>query len=226
MPRRPDIPAQLEATAALLLREPDERVRTLVGEWCGTQPPPLADMRQDFFEVMAIPQAGRFLPPYEHVLRQAKRKDGLWFFPPARHDGGRLVEGYYARLGFDPARLEASPLVVAPHLPGDHIGVMFAFLAHAIRLLATRGGQDSRPQPAEAPDRARLALELSSFRKLHIGPWMELYADLLAARGGPYLAAVADAVRGARALIEGVDIQAEAAGPSPARSPDAATTGG
>lgn len=225
MPRQPDTPAQLEATAALLLREPDERVRRLVGDWCGAQPPPLADMRQEFFEVMAVPQAGRFVPPYEHVLVRARRKNDLWFFPPARHDGGRLVEGYYARLGFEPARLAASPLVVAPHLPGDHIGVMFAFLAHAIRLLANGGGQGPQPLPAAVPDRARIARELASFRKLHVGPWMELYADLLAARGGPYLAAVADAVRGAHALIERLDLEAQAAGHTTGAPPTAAERG-
>lgn len=181
----------LEAAAALLLQEPDDRIAALVEEWAGKPVPPPAVLRQDFYDVMCIPQSGRFVPPYAHVLRAARQEGKMWFFPPPRHDGGQEVEARYARLGFDRTRLAVAAPLAAPHLPGDHLGFMFAFSAHVLKL-ATRVPESDRPL-IEGEQRA-LARLLSQ-------PWLDTYAMLVEDRGGLYLAAVADAVREARATI-------------------------
>lgn len=178
--------AALEAAAALLLREPDARTLELVKAWSGEEVD-LARARQDFYDVLLIPQSGRFVPPYEHVQRQARRVGPLWTFPPARHDGGDLVERHFRRLGFDRRRLQVHPVLAAPHLPADHIGFVFAFLAFALRAIAA----------GRAPEDA--ALQFAVFVRRHLDAWVERYAELLEDRGGVYLRALATAVREAAA---------------------------
>ena len=199
----------LEAAAALLLREPDARLRAMVAHWAG-EAPPLSAMRQDFFDVMCVAQSRRYVPAYAHVLRRARWEDGSWALPPARHDGGRVVEGYYARLGFDRRRLVTAPVFAAPHLPGDHLGFMLAFLAFGQGL-----GED-----LEDGQRRFVERQLGAFTRRHLDGWTETYAELVEARGGPYLAAVAAAVREAVALARDLWTLRAAAPPAPAaRSP-------
>lgn len=192
MPETGATAAALDTAAALLLREPEAPLRESVAIWTGRPPPPLERMRQDFRDVLCVPQSGRFVPPYEHVLRRARREGTMWFFPPARYDGGREVEGEYARLGFDRRRLRVAPVFAAPHLPGDHLGFMFAFGAFVLGL------REAAPEDV----RRRLDRVLAAFVRHHLGECVETYAALLEDRGGgDYLAAVADAVREAAAMM-------------------------
>ncbi len=181
--------AAVEAAAALLLRAPDEQVRAMVEAWAG-EAPALQVMQQDFHDILCVPQSGRYVPLYEHVMRQARRAGRFWFFPPARYDGGRLVEGYYARCGFDRGRLDVHPILAAPHLPGDHLGFMLAFVAHMLHARA-------RIAPEQ---RIVVERQLGAFVRHHLGDWVENCAALLEDRGGPYLAAVGCSVREAAAL--------------------------
>lgn len=189
MPDPHDTAAAVEAAAGLLLREPDGRVADLVAAWSGGPAPSLPAMRQDFHDVLCIPQSGRYVPAFEHVVRRARREGRLWIFPPARYDGGRIVEGYYARLGFTPAALEVAPVFRAPHLPGDHLGFMLAFAAFLLR---------ARERARDSGDVDRW---LGMFVRRHLDRWPETYAALLEDRGGPYLEAVASGVREAVALL-------------------------
>ncbi len=200
MPETAESITALEAAAALLLRPPDERVRALVSAWSG-ETPSLDGMRQDFYDVLCVPQSGRYVPLYEHVVRQARRVGRMWFFPPARHDGGRLVGGYYLRCGFDRRRLEVHPILAAPHLPGDHLGFMLAFVSWLLGARQKAGVRD-----VEAIDR-----QLRVFVGRHLDDWVETCSALLEDRGGAYLAAIASATRDAVRLARGASGERAAA---------------
>lgn len=182
--------SQIAAAAALLLRAPDERtVGLLAGGPADAEA--VAAARQDYWDVLCIPQSGRFVPPYEHVLRNAYRRDQFWFFPPARYDGGDGVASVYAAFGFEPRKLDIEPVWAVAHLPADHIGFMLAFVAWAL------GALERMPAGEEARVRAQAQAqaELARFVAGHLGKWTTLYADLLADRGGAFLGQVSRAVR-------------------------------
>ena len=86
--------------------------------------------RQDFYDVLCVPQSGRYIPPYAHVLACGKVRNGDWWhFPPARFDGGDSLAGWYAVIGFDPMTIEADPMLRGPHRPLDQVGFVLAYLA-------------------------------------------------------------------------------------------------
>ncbi|RMD62832.1 MAG: hypothetical protein D6826_06415 [Alphaproteobacteria bacterium] len=178
------IAAEIRAAAALLLRAPDEQVVTILSEGEEPGPQALAAARQDYFEVICIPQSGRFVPPYEHVVRAARRDGEMWFFPPARYDGGDVVAHIFRNFGFERRALDVEPLWAPPHLPADHLGFMLAFVAWGLDGLAK----------VDDVVHATWSDELAWFVEQHLDGWTEIYADLLADRGGTYLGAVADAV--------------------------------
>ncbi len=181
---------QIAAAAALLLRAPDERtVGLLAGGPVDAEA--LAAARQDYWDVLCIPQSGRFVPPYEHVIRNAHREGRLWFFPPARYDGGDAVARVFTQFGFRPWQLDVEPVWAAPHLPADHLGFMLAFVAQMLGALE---------QACDTEARSANARELERFVRLHLGQWTAVYADLVADRGGIFLDGVSKAVREAVVL--------------------------
>lgn len=177
--------SQIAAAAALLLRPPDAQTVGLLADG-PVDDRALAAARQDYWGLLCIPRSGRFVPPYEHVLRNAYRQGRLWFFPPACYDGGDSVARLFAGFGFDPQKLDVDPVWASPHLPADHLGFLLAFVAAILGALE----QDTE---REAPTEAGEAL--ARFVSHHLGRWTEIHAELVADRGGAFLGAVSRAVR-------------------------------
>jgi len=196
------VAAEIRAAAALLLRAPDSVVLNSLVSCDGPQTRSLAVARQDYFDVICIPQSGRFVPPYEHVVRRAQRDGKMWFFPPARYDGGDAVAEVFRNFGFERQTLDVESVWAPPHLPADHLGFMLAFVAWVLDGLAC----------VEDAVRAAGSDALARFVKQHLGRWTGIYADLLTDQGGAYLSGVADAVRAAVALARQTVVQVPEAG--------------
>lgn len=170
MPEAP-LAAQAAAAARMLLQPPDGALLgALAAAW--RVPPELEEARQDFYDFLCVPQSGRYIPPYAHVLSRGERRGEVWQFPPPRFDGGDALRPWYEAAGFDPARLEADPLVAGPNRPLDHAGFLLAFLA---RLL------EAAPADPLGP------AVLRGFLEQHLGAWFDLFAELLEVSGSSYL---------------------------------------
>lgn len=182
---------QLAATAgSLILNEPGDRLLESL-QRAGYRPESKEETRQQFFDRLAIPQSGLYLPPYEHVFRQGEQVDGIWHFPPARHDGALAVERVYRSLGFRHHEVPASPLLSGANIPGDHIGFMLVFCGLALEGIAD--GHDNLSNSAPA---------VQQFVAQHLGEWVDAFCKALPLNGTRgYLAALADAIEEAVALL-------------------------
>ncbi|RMD91195.1 MAG: hypothetical protein D6807_00195 [Alphaproteobacteria bacterium] len=175
------------AAAALLLNAPDEQVQVQLRAAGAMPEQPLESLRQSFYDRFCIPQSGLYIPPFEHVFRRRQRVGKYWHFPPARFGGGCAVEQVYERFGFEHTRVKADPILSAPHLPGDHLGFMLAFLGWVLR-----GGVQVKSMPPE------IVGDLRTFVAMHINGWAFAYCDLLReSEPDGYAAAVGEAVRDA-----------------------------
>ena len=184
---------QLAATAgSLLLNEPDAVLRDRL-QRAGYDGDSERQLRQLFWDRLGIPQSGLYLPPYAHVFRKRQLIDGVWHFPPARHDGGVAVESVYHTVGFQQHKVPASPLCHGTNIPGDHLGFMLVFVGLAL-------------QGMVAADEARPDLNgvIRSFIDQHLGDWVDAFCELLPLTDtGGYLEALADATREAIVLLRG-----------------------
>lgn len=192
--------ARLAFTATtLLLRAPDERIRSQLCAAAGTAAvPPLAVLRQSFYDRFCIPQSGLYIPPFEHVFRRRDKAGQRWHFPPARHGAAQEVEAVYARFGFWHTALDADPILSAPHLPGDHLGFMLAFVAWVLQ-----GTEREEAMPTE------LFMQVKKFIASHLDGWVEDYCELLeASEPHGYPAAVGAAVSEAVAEVRQAVAQA------------------
>ncbi len=180
----PDVPQILAVAAALLLRPPDAPVlASLAASTRGALDPGQA--RQDFYDVLCVPQSGRYIPPYAHVLAQGRVRDGdCWYFPPPRFNGGNALAPWYEAVGFDPMRLDADPMLKGPHRPLDNVGFIFAYLA---------GLMSSRD--ADKIDKTVANAIIATFLSEHVGAWLDRFCALLQGSGSPYLEAVGEVVR-------------------------------
>jgi hypothetical protein len=180
----PDLPQMLAAAAALLLRPPDASAFAALAECTGSALDP-TQARQDFYDVLCVPQSGRYIPPYAHVLAQGKVRDGdWWYFPPPRFDGGDALAAWYGAVRFEPMRLDADPMLKGPHRPLDNVGFIFAYLAG---LVASRDADNTDTATADGI--------IAAFLTEHVDPWLGRFCDLLGGSGSPYLEAVAEAVQ-------------------------------
>jgi hypothetical protein len=180
----PKLSEMLAAAAALLLQPPDARVLAALTESKGTALDP-AQARQDFYDALCIPQSGRYIPPYAHVLAQghAREKD-WWHFPAPRFDGGDVLAPWYEAVGFDPQQLEIDPMLRGPHRPLDNVGLIIAYLAG---LVASRDTED-----ADSPEGDTVIV---IFMTEHLDSWFERFCILLGRSASPYLRAVAEALQ-------------------------------
>jgi len=179
-----ELPEMLAAAAALLLRPPDERALAALAESGGINLDP-ARAQQDFYDVLCVPQSGRYVPPYAHVLVQGRlRDDDWWYFPPPRFDGGDDLVPWYDAVKFDPMRLDVDPMLKGPHRPLDNVGFIFAYLAG---LAATRN--------ADGADRDTADAIIAEFVTEHVDAWLPRFCDLLRGSGSPYLEAVGGALQ-------------------------------
>ncbi|RMF13254.1 MAG: hypothetical protein D6757_08335 [Alphaproteobacteria bacterium] len=173
------------AAAALLLNPPNEQVQAQLRAAGMMSDQPLESLRQSFYDRFCIPQSGLYVPPFEHVFRRREKVGKYWHFPPARFGGGCAVEQVYERYGFEHTRVKADPILSAPHLPGDHLGFMLAFIGWALRGMAEPGS----PHPEIVGD-------LRTFVAMHLKGWAYAYCDLLQeSEPDGYAAAVGEAVR-------------------------------
>jgi len=174
----------LAAAAALLLRPPDALALAALAESSGINLDP-TQARQAFYDVLCVPQSGRYIPPYAHVLAQGRVRDGdWWYFPPPRFDGGDALMSWYEAVGFDPMQLDVDPMLKGPHRPLDNVGFILAYLAG---LVASRHNGHTDTVTADAI--------IATFLAEHVGDWLDRFCDLLGGSGSPYLEAVAEAVQ-------------------------------
>ena len=167
-----------EAGSRLLLHPPDARVLGALAPLT-RGPLDLQRARQDFYDYLCVPQSGCFLPPYAHVLGRAEETEEFWHFPSARFDGGDALLPWYDAAGFNPAELEADPILSASNRPLDHVGVLLAFLS-----LLLQASKDSDA------DREVLA----DFVAEHIEPWGDLFVRLLRQADSAYISLVGEAL--------------------------------
>jgi hypothetical protein len=180
----PSVSRMLAAAAAMLLRPPDALTLTALVESRGIILD-LASARQDYYDVLCVPQSGRYIPPYAHVLAQGRvRNDDWWHFPPPRYDGGDALAPWYEAVGFDPLQLDADPMLKGSHRPLDNTGFIVAYLAG---LIASR--------EAAVVDAATADPIIVAFMAEHVDTWLDRFCDLLGGSGSPYLESVAEAVR-------------------------------
>jgi len=179
----PDLVQELAAAAALLLRPPDAAILSALSESAAVEVDSTR-ATQDFYDVLCVPQSGRYIPPYAHVLIRGQVKDGTWWhFPPPRFDGGDALKPWYDEIGFNPMRLDADPMLKGPHRPLDQAGYIFAYLASFI---ASRERNNA--------DRLIADSIIAEFAANHLGVWPDRFCNLLCGSGSSYLVAVADAV--------------------------------
>ncbi len=179
-----DLSEMLATAAALLLRAPDARVLAALAEADGPALE-LEKARQDFYDVLCIPQSGRYIPPYAHVLVRGRLQGkDWWHFPAPRFDGGDALAPWYEAVGFDPRRSEIDPMLRGPHRPLDSVGLIIAYLAG---LVTSRDAAD-----VGAPEGDAI---IATFMSEHVDPWLDRFCDLLGGSGSPYLKAVAEALR-------------------------------
>jgi Nitrate reductase delta subunit len=181
--REPELPQLIAAAAALVLRPPDAPALAAMAESSGIDLDP-ARARQDFYDTLCVPQSGRYIPPYAHVLAQGRVRNGdWWYFPPPRYDGGDGMASWYDAVGFDPMQLDVDPMIKGAHRPLDHIGFILAYLAGLVA-----SGESGNTEIATANS------IIAAFVAENLGAWLDRYCDLLAANESPYLQAVAAAV--------------------------------
>ncbi len=174
----PGLARLAEAGSRLLLQPPDARVLGALAP-VTHGPLDLQRARQDFYDFLCIPQSGCFLPPYAHVLSRAEETEEFWHFPAARFDGGDALLPWYDAAGFNPAELDADPILSASNRPLDHVGVLLAFLS-----LLLQASKDSDA------DREVLA----DFIAEHIEPWADLFVRLLTQADCAYISLVGEAL--------------------------------
>jgi len=174
----PRLTERLAAAAALTLCSPTAETVEILGAAAGRKLN-ADEARQNFYDVFCIPQSGRYVPPYAHVLRQAQQQGEYWHFPPPRHDGGDEAASWYRIVGFDPQNLDVSPLFQGPLRPLDHIGFILAYLAR----LAAACEADPAAQEVAV-----------SFVAEMLGLWADRYVMLLGQAQGDYAPLVAHAV--------------------------------
>lgn len=181
--REPELSQLLAAAAALLLRPPKSAALAALAATSGADLDP-DQARQDFYDVLCVPQSGRYVPPYAHALAAGTVRDGNWWhFPQPRFDGGDALASWYAAIGFEPIRLEADPMLRGPHRPLDQVGFVLAYLA-ALAEIAKRD-----PARREAVDSIA-----GAFLDQNVGVWMDRFCDMLGGTRSPYLEAVAGAL--------------------------------
>ncbi len=181
--REPALSRLLAAAAALALRPPDATTLDALAESGGGALDP-DQARQDFYDALCVPQSGRYIPPYAHVLaRGAVRQGGQWRFPPPRFDGGDALAPWYAAIGFDPMRLDADPMLRGAHRPLDQIGFLLAYLA-ALAAASEAG----------AVDGGAAGSFVSAFLAENFSAWPDRFRELLGGAGSAYLRAVAEAI--------------------------------
>ncbi len=174
----PGVTEQLRAAAALLLQPPDERTLSILQSAAGTRLDP-GEARQDFYDTFCIPQSGRYIPPYRHVLLRARELSDYWHFPPPRYNGGDGLIPWYETIGFDVSRLNTDVLLTGPNRPLDHLGYLLAFLSAVAR---------------SSDENAELSELGSTFVAEFLGEWSRLYVSLLSRADSVYLHLVADAL--------------------------------
>ncbi len=202
----PGVTEQLRAAAALLLQSPDERTLSILQAASGARLDP-GEARQDFYDTFCIPQSGRYIPPYRHVLLRARELQDYWHFPPPRYTGGDGLISWYETIGFDVSRLNADILLTGPNRPLDHLGYLLAFLSVVAQSNA---------------ENAELSELGSAFTEEFLGEWSRLYVSLLSRADSVYLHLVADALNEAldgvneyfppRAIENAEDMQGETPG--------------
>lgn len=166
------------AGARLLLRPPDAGMLEALAA-ATHESMDLRQSRQDFYDFLCIPQSGCFLPPYAHVLGRAEETEEFWHFPAARFDGGDALLPWYDASGFNPAELDADPVLSASNRPLDHVGVVLAFLSQMLE--ASSGSEAERKA-------------LSGFIAEHVEPWADLFVRLLAQADSAYIGLVGEAI--------------------------------
>ncbi len=186
---------RLAAAAALLLRPPQADTLALLSAACQVDLDPRV-ARQDFYDILCVPQSGRYVPPYAHVLAQGRQVDEYRHFPQARYDGGDGLRPWYDAVGFDPLSLDVDPMNQGPHRPLDHVGYVLAFAA-------------GLAEAAESSETARGCAV--GFVAECLGDWIDGYADLLARSESRYINLVAGAL--AEAVAELRERHGEGHGP-------------
>jgi hypothetical protein len=174
----PGISGQLRAAAALLLQMPDERTLSILQSASGERLDP-GQARQDFYDTFCIPRSGRYIPPYRHVMLDARELQDYWYFPPPRYNGGDELTTWYETIGFDVAQLNADVLLKGPNRPLDHLGYLLAFVSNV-----------SRP----ADENSELFELGSTFAEEFLSEWPRRYVSLLSRADSVYLHLVADAL--------------------------------
>lgn len=174
------LPERAAAAARLLLAPPDP---TLLAALAPLAEAPLdaERSRQDFYDFLCVTQSGCYIPPYAHVLARGEWNGEYWHFPPPHYDGGDALRGWYDAAGFDPATLDADPLIAGANRPLDHAGFVLAFLAGLL--------EQARAEPAGA-------IVVRGFVAEHLGPWVDLLAELLAVSGSPYITLLGGGLHG------------------------------
>jgi hypothetical protein len=180
----PTLSQMLAAAAAMLLKPPEAAVLAALAASDGDKVD-LAQARQDFYDVLCVPQSGRYISPYAHVLAHGHLwNDNCWNFPPPRFDGGDALASWYEAVGFDPMGLDVDPMLRGPHRSLDQVGFILAYLAGLV------ASQETAKADGPAADGV-----IDTFLAEHLGgAWLDRFCTLLSGCGSPYLQAVAGAV--------------------------------
>ena len=165
------LPERAAAAARLLLAPPDPALLAALTP-LAEAPLDAERSRQDFYDFLCVTQSGCYIPPYAHVLARGEWNGEYWHFPPPRYDGGDALRPWYDAAGFDPASLQADPLIAGANRPLDHAGFVLAFLAGLL--------VQARADPEGA-------IVVRGFVAEHLGPWVDLLSELLAVSGSPYI---------------------------------------
>jgi hypothetical protein len=175
----PPLAARAAAAAHMLLAPPDA---VLLAALASAAEGALEQERatQDFYDFLCVPQSGCYIPAYPHVLSRGTWNGEYWNFPAPRHYGGDALRPLYAAAGFDPAALDADPLIAGGNRPLDYAGFVLAFLSG---LLDT------------ASDEPSGAMIVRDFIVEQFGGWIDLLAELLRVSGSPYLSLVGEGIR-------------------------------
>ena len=177
--------AQLAAAAAMMLLPPDEKLLSILENIYQIKIDPFR-ASQDFYDTLCVPQSGRYVPPYAHVLAKMRQIKGYYNFPPARHDGGDALSAWYDAVNFEPLSLDVDPMNQGPHRPLDHIGFVLTFLSEL----------------ADAAESSEVAKEIAiGFASEHFGQWVDCYIDMLSRSDSPYIGFVAEALAEAVAAV-------------------------
>ena len=179
----PTLSQMLAAAAAMLLRPPGAGILAALAASDGREID-LAQARQDFYDVLCVPQSGRYISSYAHVLAQGRLwNDDCWNFPPPRFDGGDALARWYEAVGFDPMQLDVDPMLRGPHRSLDQVGFILAYLAGLV------ASQETGYADGPTADGV-----IGTFLAENLGVWLDLFGTLLRDCGSAYLQAVADAM--------------------------------